>query len=52
MMEILGHPPYHFLFLFFFCGACAHDVYAVDGLAFQVGHELQYTQLCGLFKKV
>lgn len=51
MMEILGHPLYQFLFLFFFCDACAHDVYAVDGPASQRGRELQYTQLCGLSRK-
>lgn len=52
MMEILGHPLCQFLFLFFFCDACAHDVYAVDDLAFQRGRELQYIQLYGLVKKV
>lgn len=52
MMEILGHPLCHYLFLFFFCGACAHDAYAFDGLASPAGRELRYTQLCGLFKEV
>jgi len=50
-METLCHLLYQFLFLFFFCDVYAHDVYAVDDPAFQMGHERQYKQLCGLSRK-